>query len=218
MDPKGQTFYFCQATELLRFTSYMRSWDPRQYIRDLRSGNVAAGLGENSRSHGTLEVMLGILYILRSITISLFNTVQEKRHGRPSYPFVEGSGDRTPAEELNLQPGELVQVRSKEEIMATLDKLNRNRGMTFDGGSLVDCGSIRRVLRRVSRMVDEKSGRMLELKNPCIVLDGVICKLDYHRLCPKASYPYWREIWLKRAVDTPAPRAVEQIAETCEKS
>jgi hypothetical protein len=26
----------------------------------------------------------------------------------------------------------------------------------------------------------------------------VICTSDYHRLCPRGIYPYWREIWLER--------------------
>jgi hypothetical protein len=56
------------------------------------------------------------------------------------------------------------------------------------------------------------------MKNPCIVLEGVICKSDYHRLCPRAIYPYWREAWLKRAVDVPTSVPAEQTAETCEKS
>ena len=54
------------------------------------------------------------------------------------------------------------------------------------------------MLGRVERIIDEPSGRMLDLKNPCIVLEDVICTGDYHRLCPRGTYPYWREIWLER--------------------
>jgi len=197
----------------------MRSWDPRQYIRDLRSGNLATGLAGDSRSHRALEVVLGILRILRSVTFSLFNTIQEKRHRRPTYPFLGGSAEKTPLELLNLQPGELVQVRSREEIITTLDKQDRNRGILFDGAMLTYCGGIYRVLRRVSRIVDEKTGKMLEMNYPCIVLEGVTCLWDYHRLCPRDyCSPYWRENWLKRAVDIPAPLPAGQIAETCQKS
>jgi glycosyltransferase involved in cell wall biosynthesis len=220
-DQNGEPIYFCQATELLNFTSYMRSWDPRQYVRDLRSGNVDSGLGGKLRSHRWLEMMLGVLRILHSVIVGFFNTVQEKRHWRPTYPFIEGSVAKTPAEYLNLQPGELVEVRSKEEIIATLDKQNRNRGMLFDGAMIIFCGNIYRVLFRVNRMIDEKSGKMMDMKNPCIVLEGVTCAWEYHRLCPKASFPYWRENWLKRAVESPetlaAKNAPKEIAETCEK-
>jgi hypothetical protein len=54
------------------------------------------------------------------------------------------------------------------------------------------------VLSRVSRIVDEKTGRMLRLPGDCIILEGVICTADYHLFCPRSLYPYWREIWLRR--------------------
>jgi glycosyltransferase involved in cell wall biosynthesis len=201
-DPRGETIYTCQATELLTYTSYMLSWDPRQYLRDLRSRNLATGLAEDSRWGRALEVVLGILRIMRSISLSVYNTIQEKRPGRPTYPFLGGSAQRTPIETLNLQPGELVRVRSREEIIATLDEQDRNRGLLFDGGMLTHCGSIYRVLRRVHRIVDEKTGKMMNMKYPCIVLEGMTCVWDYHRLCPRDTCtPYWREGWLKRAVD-----------------
>jgi hypothetical protein len=60
------------------------------------------------------------------------------------------------------------------------------------------CGRQARVLGRVERIIDEPTGRMMELKNPCIVLEDVVCIGDFHRLCPRGTYPYWREIWLER--------------------
>jgi len=196
----GETVYSCQAMELRNFTSYMSGWDPRQYIRDLRSGNLASGLAGDSRAERLLELLLGAVQVARALIVTLFNKVQGRRHGVP-YPFVAGSLTKTPVETINLQPGELVQVRSKEEIMATLDNQNRNRGLWFDVEMLPYCGGIYRVLRRVNRIIDEKSGKMLNMKYPCIVLEGVVCKSDFHRLCPRAIYAYWRENWLRRAND-----------------
>ena len=114
------------------------------------------------------------------------------------YPFIEGNLKKTPVETLHLQPGELVRVKSKDEIVKTLDTHNANRGMTFDGEMVRYCGREARVLRRVEQIIDEKSGRMLRLKNSCIVLEAVICTGAYHRQCPRSIYPYWREIWLER--------------------
>jgi hypothetical protein len=42
---------------------------------------------------------------------------------------------------------------------------------------------------------------MLEMKSPCIVLDQVVCQARYsanRMFCPRAMYPYWREIWLEK--------------------
>ncbi len=151
-----------------------------------------------------------LLRILQATIIGGFNEVQERRRGK-RYPFIEGMAEKPSVERLNLQPGELVEIRSKEEIMASLDANQRNRGLWFDSEMLPYCGGIYRVLRRVNRIVDEKTGRMLTLKNPCIVLEGVVCKSNFHRLCPREIYPYWRESWLKRAVYTPARVCNEEI-------
>ena len=115
---------------------------------------------------------------------------------------------RTPFETLNLQPGELVRVKSKEEIVKTLDTHNANRGMSFDGEMVRYCSREARVLRRVEQIIDEKSGRMLHLKTPCVVLESVTCTGPYHRQCPRAIYPYWREIWLERVDEPSSPQLV----------
>ena len=63
------------------------------------------------------------------------------------------------------------------------------------------CGGEYKVLRRVEKIIDEKTGKMMRMKNDCIILEGVVCTARYshfRRLCPRAIYPYWREIWLKR--------------------
>jgi hypothetical protein len=211
---EGESVYTCQATDVSKFTTYMSFWDPRQYIRDLRSGNLKSGLQGNSRGHRALDLILAISRLLQASMIGLFNDVQERRRGN-RYPFIEGTAEKSPTERLNLQPGELVEVRSKEEIIATLDKSQKNRGLWFDSEMLPYCGGIYRVLRRVQRIVDEKTGKMVNMKNPCIVLEGVVCRSDFHRLCPRAIYPYWRENWLKRAVNAPVPLSSQETAEAC---
>jgi hypothetical protein len=198
----GEPIYACQATELRNFTSEMRWWDPRQYIRDVRSGNLSSGLADDSRGQRALDYVLATIRLLHALTITLFNRERQK-HQRTVYPHIVGTLAKTPIERTDLQPGELVQVRSKEEIIATLDPQNKNRGLLFDSEMLPYCGNIYRVLRRVHHIVDEKTGKMMHMKYPCIVLEGVYCRSDYHRLCPRAIYSYWREGWLKRATQVP---------------
>jgi hypothetical protein len=113
---------------------------------------------------------------------------------RPEVPVH----DKTPKQTLDLRPGELVRVKSREQIEATLDRTNRNRGLSFDGEMLKYCGQQARVLRRVNRIIEEPTGKMMRFSNDCIVLEGVICTADYHQYCPRSIYPYWREIWLER--------------------
>jgi hypothetical protein len=100
-----------------------------------------------------------------------------------------------------MQPGELVQVRSKEEIMRTINARQRNRGLWFDVEMLPFCGKTFRVRSRVDHIINEKTGAMMKMASPCIMLEGTACSGCYSRyrlFCPRSIYPYWREIWLKR--------------------
>jgi hypothetical protein len=102
---------------------------------------------------------------------------------------------------LSLQPGELVRVKSHHEILRTLNAGSKNRGMYWDAEMVPYCGKTYRVLNRVTRIIDEKTGKMQEMKNPCIILDSVVCQARYsccRMFCPRSIYPYWREVWLER--------------------
>ncbi len=196
-DPStGEEIYSCQATDLREFTADLPSWNLWQYVRDIRSGNLNRGLGD-SKAEKLLEVLLGIVDVFRVLLIELFNKLQSIRKG-VQYPHVQALPAASPSDELNLQPGEFVQVKSRQEIFATLDKRNRNRGLLFDSEMLKYCGGSYRVLKRVNQIVDEKTGKMLHMKSSCIILDGSACAADYHKLCPRAIYHYWREGWLRR--------------------
>ena len=76
------------------------------------------------------------------------------------------------------------------------------------------CGGTYQVLKRVNKILDERTGKMREMKGPCIVLDSVVCQSRYsgcRMFCPRAIYPYWREIWLERvAPPVGAPRGEEK--------
>jgi hypothetical protein len=57
------------------------------------------------------------------------------------------------------------------------------------------------VRERVTTIVDEKTGKLVHMKQPCIMLEGVVCTSEYSQcrlLCPRAIPPFWREIWLER--------------------
>ena len=92
------------------------------------------------------------------------------------------------------------------EIKATLDDQGFNRGLSFDREMLPYCGQTLRVKRRVDRLIDETTGRMLKIPKDCIILDGPVCSGECSTgrwFCPREIYPYWREAWLRR-VDEPA--------------
>jgi hypothetical protein len=190
--PDGEERFSCQATELLRAAPrHIRFLDLRQYVMDVRSGNV------------------GVREVLRTFVYGLFNVFQARsrrvlpqcltfREGM-AWGFVKGTaGGKTPTGRLDLQPGERVRIKAKEEITQTLDAKRLNRGMGFEEEMARSCGKTAAVERRVDRCIDEESGRMLTMKSPCIVLQGVVCEGVYHANCPREFLPFWREIWLER--------------------
>jgi hypothetical protein len=179
-DDKGPR-YVCQATELSKTATLMQQGDPRHYLRELVVGNV------------------GPRRFLEGVAIALFNWIQRLRGGAGYPVLTPGASKPTPHEILNLQPGELVVVRTKREIEATLDDHRRNRGLFFDLDMLRYCGGQYRVLRRVERLIDERTGRMSEPRTPCIVLEGVVATGEYHAFRAQNEFILWREIWLRRA-------------------
>ena len=146
---------------------------------------------------------------MRSLAILVFNKFL-RRICRWQYPSVAGKLKRTPVEVLDLQPGEWAVVKSREEIVATLDASGKNRGMSFEPEMIPYCGKCYRVVYRVNQIIDEGTGRMKKLGSVGIVLEDVICGSRYRTPCPRANYLYWREIWLRRA----EPHEILQEAES----
>jgi hypothetical protein len=195
--------YVCQMTQIPEATTPLAWWDLSQYVQDYRSGNVG------------IKRLLTALFYWPYYSLSqagvglgpamrwLYNLVCPL-WGGSLFPRTQGrnpEGQPTPLVKLNLRPGETVRVKSHKAILETVDKNNKNRGMSWDAELVPYCGGTYKVLRRVTRQIDERSGKMVEMKNACIVLDSVVCQARYsacRMFCPKAMYPYWREAWLER--------------------
>lgn len=199
--------YRCQVTQLLEATKPLAWWDVRQYVRDLASGNVTFGHMLKSFAFAGFRMLLNIGIGYRTL-LALYNRFQSWR-GKPYYPYLKGTQSKTPTGVLDLKPGELVRVKSYEDILATLNARNRNQGLYFDGEMVRYCGGTYRVEKRVNRILNEKTGQMMHFSNPCIILRDVYCRSelsDRRLFCPRAIYPYWREIWLER-VNPPTSEA-----------
>jgi hypothetical protein len=191
-DGRQDSTWRCQATDIPRASTQLHGWYLDQYKKDARNWGWAK--------------------VIRTLIIDVFNRIQflSRRylrprlrfHGGQSYPFIAGSlaKGQTPSAKLDLRPGDLVRIKSKEEIVATLDDTNHNRGLSFDSEMVKYCGRTATVRARVERLIDEETGKMIQIKSDCIILEGVTCTADYHRLCPRGIYPYWREVWLEKVV------------------
>ena len=170
--------YVCQSTVLLAGTTNLSSLDPRQYFKDIRDKNFT------------------IRQVLYYIFVYVFNRVQYKR-GKPEYGQAVWYMAKTPVTSLNLQPGELVEVKSRDEIIHTINPRGHNRGLAIDQEMLQHCGKRFRVLTRVDRIIVEGTGKMREIQNT-VALTDLVCTGLCRRGCNRSGYPMWREAWLKR--------------------
>lgn len=200
-DGNAEVLYRCQATELLQFTHPLSSWDFRQYVHDVRSGNATL--------YATIKALAWRVFRWSNgrfrgykLQQSIFNHMQRLRGGMTNVPLA-GDKVKTPRETLSLAVGERVQVKSVEEIRDTLNVEQRNRGLYFDKEMQPYCNKAYQVGARVTQIIEEKTGRMMQLPGDCLILEGVICTGRYHWNCPRASPSYWREIWLRRATEQP---------------
>jgi hypothetical protein len=176
----GQT-YVCQMTELWDASSPMGAFDFRQDLRPLFSGNIGIGA------------------FLLAVLTGIFNRVQALRGGL-RYPYLPEAAiqGQTPVENLGLTAGDVVVVRSVEEIARTLVH-SRNRGLWFDAEMIRFCGQVFVVHRRVSHVIHEATGKMVVMKTPSVVLENVTATGEFLRFGPQHEYIFWREIWLRRA-------------------
>lgn len=172
--------YLCQITELIRVSTSLSRYDLRQDLRPLLNGNLP---------------LAGWLIAVLTTT---FNGLQNLRCG-VGYPVTAPQLKQgpTPVTQLNLRPGELVRVRSKHEIGLTLYKAH-NRGIWFGDETLRFCNQQYTVLSRVERIIDERSGNMITINPPCVILESVCASGEFLRFCPQNEYVFWREIWLER--------------------
>ena len=181
-----EQIFRCQATDWFGASKPIGWWNARSFINELTCGNV----GPWHFAKTTTRIVLG--EIGRRLHV-----IPRQTHMAHD-PSIEPPGPPTGP---GLAPGTLVQIRSKREIASTLDANGKNKGLGFDPPSMVPyCGKTAPVKRRVEQFIDEGTGKLVQLKSDCYILDGVVCTGDQNDgkwFCRRAIYPWWREAWLQ---------------------
>jgi hypothetical protein len=167
--------YFCQATELPRAT-YPGDplWKPGQYLR-----------------------LLKVRTFTLSELFSMFVRMGRRRAARLLRPVTQhrvtarARNDAT----LALRPGEWVEVKSRAEILPTLDERRTFMGSSFGGDMYEECGRRLRVHKRVDRIIEEGTGTLRPVQDT-VILEGSLC--DRYFGCARVIPFQWQEVWLKR--------------------
>jgi hypothetical protein len=173
----------CQATEAFKATTPLKTSNLSQYWRELRNGNYR------------LPTFLFIA------VRGLFLEIGRRTGIVKPFPLTGPEGNKVGPAGLGVQPGELVRVRSREQVAATLDETGTNRRLTFDREMAPYCGKTLRVKDRVTKIIEDSNGRMLKLPNDCLILEDAVCSGERTAgcwYCPRKIYPFWREAWVER--------------------
>jgi len=181
--------FFCQSSEFLKATLHLSSAQRfKKCFSAVATGNIS------------------LWGMLKRILVWMWWKTQAKLIGEP----VRGTLDKTPTEFLGLEPGEIVKVKSLHEIVATLNKDGRNRGLHFSPDMRPFCGGRYRVRGRADNFIAEGTGEMKHFQNT-VMLEDVLCDSACFAFggCYRADLLYWREIWLSRVEAAPSTDGAE---------
>jgi hypothetical protein len=94
--------------------------------------------------------------------------------------------------------GDLVRVRSREDILATLDPFKELKGCAFLPEMYRYCGTQQRVLRSMQHFMDERDYKLKKVRG-VILLENVICNgTPTFGDCDRCCFLFWREEWLEK--------------------
>ena len=103
-----------------------------------------------------------------------------------------------------LRVGDLVEVRSADEIIATLDERGELENLPFMPEMLKFCGQRLTVDKVAHKLCDTMYGSGLHKMENAVHLTNSRCDGTAHGGCQTACLLYWKEAWLKR-VEPDAP-------------
>jgi hypothetical protein len=171
--------YFCQSSEFLKATRHLSS------VQRIKKCFSAVAVGN-----------ISALGMLKRLLVWMRWKLRYKFIGE----HVSGTLDKTPTAVLDLQPGDLVEIRPLSEIVATLNKYGRNRGLHFSADQRPFCGKRYRVRNRADNFIAEGTGEMKHLHNT-VMLEDVLCDSACFAFggCYRSDLLYWREIWLRKS-------------------
>lgn len=92
-----------------------------------------------------------------------------------------------------IEAGDIVKVRSQEEIKETLNSYNKTRGCGFRIQMYDDCGKEFVVHKKVNYFFDEAKQKICRCNNIYLLKGSCCCGCDRH------CFLFWHASWLKKA-------------------
>jgi hypothetical protein len=129
-----------------------------------------------------------------------------KKWMKQAYHLVAGWQGTSPAHAaakrfapaVPFKTGDLVRVRSREEINSTLDPFKELKGCAFLPDMYQYCGTQQRVLKSMQHFMDERDYKLKKVHG-VILLENVICSgTPVFGPCDRCCFLFWREEWLEK--------------------
>ena len=149
---------------------------------------------KNSRINDLLQNRVKILRSAKRKAIFFKNKVF-----RILIPFNKKTG----ANNINKNPillGDIVRVRSQQEIRSILDYYEKYMGCLFIDEMYEHCGKICKVLKTVDYFFDEAKQKMTKCKD-IVILEEVQCsgrQRLYRESCDRSCFFFWHKDWLQK--------------------
>jgi hypothetical protein len=170
---------------------------------DVASGHSAVYIASTFFS---VLVLIASVFVAAGGLVCLWRDARESS-GKPD-TFVQFA-NRSPASSLLaragfrfmlgpwLRPGDIVTVRSWNEIKATLDASGTLDGLPLMPEMAEYCGKTFRVHRRVDKINDMRHKTGLRRMRSTVTLSGLRCSGSHHGGCEAECQILWKVSWLK---------------------
>lgn len=164
-------------------------------------GGVLAAFRHSSRERGEQDLFLA----LNSARSEAAMLRQPGRSGSVMFPRIRRwLGAPAPG------VGELVRIRSLEEIAATLDANGCLDGLPFMPEMAKYCGTTGTVFRYVDKIYDYGGRKDLRRMKDAVLVAGLRCDGSAHDGCQARCYLLWKTAWLTAADAPVAAASVER--------
>ena len=102
-----------------------------------------------------------------------------------------------------FRPGEIAEIKSAPEILATLDAEGKLDGLPFMPEMLEYCGQTVTVYKRADRTCDAILSDGQRRMQDAVFLTDLRCNGGAHGGCQAGCLIFWKEAWLRRPSEQP---------------
>jgi hypothetical protein len=149
---------------------------------------------QNSWVNNLLQIRVKILRpakrkakFLRNRFLRILNPRNQK-----TIPIIVPSSD--------IGPGDIVKVRSVQEILNMLDDHEKYKGCLFIDEMYEHCDKTYKVLKTANYFFDEAKQKMCKAKDS-VILEGVVCsgrQRLYSVSCDRNCFFFWHKAWIEK--------------------